>query len=81
MRVEEVKRLSSHSVKVFARGAVGEGGSLHFKMETSERLNDTPKVNDDLIVTITTPAPTHPGQSTIDFCPGRPEGTESGDVE
>lgn len=52
MNVNEVRRLTSSSVHVEA--SLGED-KVSFKMYTSE--TDTPKVNDDILVTITTPAP------------------------
>lgn len=57
LRVEEVRRLSSHEVKVLARGPVGTRQVFRFAMDTF--TIDTPKVNDDILVTITTPAPAY----------------------
>ncbi len=51
------KSIGAHQVKVSAAGRyVDEYVRIEFKMRTGNR-NDAPRVNDDIIVTITTPAP------------------------
>ena len=55
-----VRRLTDHRVEVEALGVGDEQVRVSFKMRTGNR-NDAPRVNDDLLVTITTPAPSDGG--------------------